>query len=644
MGTFIKNHSDLRSDLIVKCLVLLGLTFVLACERKADTDLVKIQLQLPEKVLSQQNFSNPLNSLIDPFASPSVVPLLDSNALSSKNIFNSVVPSMAVNAQSPLNCLLVVVSGPEAEEEFSKNYCVKKTNPAVSSKNDIVSPRLPFGPYVGLVDIFNHNNIINMELRPGEGRVFTLLGFHAKESCSEIYSALRDKSKLSKAYRIGASAPQKLVGGSEIEVPIRLLSEVNSADYFSDCTIPDPTTIYPLYDKAEFKTTTFRRKFRAFSTDPAANFMCEALDVHLRGTDPYTQTDVSGTVDQDSYFSLKLSSAILPTYESERDCVNNVDASNKFKFVRNQISQRVWFRQKRFTNSNVSIALVRDDGGTIFTDSFAQENRVSAVFFDTNLPTQFERDKCYLVTSWLRDFNGNVITSPNDFYVNNNTIPTSQGAQIFSSLSDCENNTNINPELIFSYGLNSISYWVKADTSAISFDYSLTLTSITAINTEPFFKLSSINNPIAGGVALASLQVQGQTRIPNYTSQPPSTTNCRPLFISFSLKNRDTFVLNSNATSIMGDMKVQVSDPTGPNTSGYTLYGDSSCSGTPIYPIGSTALAAGSDISNSAVGSAFYRIYIKTDGAQTYGSRKLMLYYQGAVAGHVSFDLVDSNY
>ncbi|AGH95401.1 hypothetical protein [Pseudobdellovibrio exovorus] len=640
MGKSLKKNSNLA----FKSLLLIGLFFVLACERKADTDFVKIQLQLPAKVMSSQ-MGESFNSMLDPFASQSIVPLLDSKSINSKNIFNSVVPSLATNAQNPMNCILVVVSGPETEPDFSKNHCVKKTNPAVSSKNDISSPRLEFGPYVGLVDAFNYNNTIEMELKPGEGRVFTLLGFHAKESCSEIYSALRDKSKLSKAYRIGASTPQKLVGGSVIEVPIRLLSEVNSSDYFSDCTIPDPETIYPLYTRAEVTTTDYRKKIRSFSTNPYTNFMCEALEINLKTNDPYTQRLVSGTVAQDTYFQIKLAYADLTTYESERDCVNNVDANSKLKFVRNQISQRVWFRQQRYTNATLALEVKREDGSTIFTDTLGQENRTTSVFFDTILPTQLELDKCYMVTSWLRDFNGNVITSPNDFYLDNDTIPTVASAQIFSSLGDCEDGININPQLTFPYGLNSLSYWVKAGPQYSKFDYSLTLTSMTAVNVEPLF--NTVGNTEVSNTdrdTLISLNTHGQTRIPNYGSQPVGTINCRPLFVSFGLKNKDTFVLGSSATSTMANMKVQVSDPSGPNTNGYTLYSNSSCSGTPIYPVGSTALAAGTDISSPVVGSPFYKLYIKTDGNSTYGQRKLMFYYQGAVAGHLSFDLVDDNH
>ncbi|MGZ3725690.1 MAG: hypothetical protein ACXWPX_10905 [Pseudobdellovibrio sp.] len=103
-----------------------------SCERKND-DTVKVSLQIPQRTRTLRADQNYLSKITDPLqinSSASVLATtsgyMDSNQNDTKNAFNARIPSLASNADVPINCYLVVASGPGDDANFSKNYCAKK--------------------------------------------------------------------------------------------------------------------------------------------------------------------------------------------------------------------------------------------------------------------------------------------------------------------------------------------------------------------------------------------------------------------------------------------------------------------------------------------------------------------------------------
>lgn len=632
-GYQITNHSQ---RVVLAVAIIYSVLFLFSCERKVDDELVSINLVLPQQSISQVPVSANTAS--------NQIGIVESSTNELKNVFNSIQPSMSSTAANRVNCYLLVVSGPSDDTELSKNYCTKKTDPTSNLVADAQSAQLKFGSYAGLIDAFNYGGAINLTLKPGPARVFTLLGFHATNSCSDIFTALRDKSKLSKAYQLGTTAPIDLVPGS-VEVGLKMLSEVDPGQYYTDCVIQDPETIYPIFSTVKLEKSGFPyNTFRSFASDQSSNYYCEPLEISLRATDPYTQRQIPGTVLDDEFFRLKRDGVQLSTYDTEQNCTadtspNDPNASALFKFSKNQIRQNRWFKQRKGGTGNTSIVIHRADDTPLTSASFKQLHNLASIFMDTLLPSQVVPGVCYEVTSILRDLNGLVLTNSSSFTITNSAVMQALGITQHLNNSECESGTNPNPGITFAGSTNSASYSLRfANAGATVFEYEPALSDGSIINAKPTVRLTTVTS--ANSDKVAGVKVNSKTIIPNNVTLSAGVIDCIPMFVSLLRDDLTEFIQTSGAVTTMLPLKLRTLDAA---TSGYSLYSNEACTA-PIYPVGSSFSAAGTDVAAPAAGSSFYKMYIKPDRLGTYGLRKIEFEYNSQIIGNFQFSLTNPSY
>ena len=575
---------------------------------------------------------------------------IESTSIEVKGVFNAVVPSLAASATHTVNCYLLVVSGASEESDFQRNYCAKTADPGQSLASDASAEVLYFGNYVGLVDAFNFGGTINLSVKPGARREFTLLGFNAEPSCSEVFTAFRDKSKLSKAFKLASSGVVDLLPGVGKTIEMALPAEVDAANNYSDCVIPDPTTIYPLYETAVLRKPKFPfTTYRSFSVSQTSNYYCEPIEVSLYADDPYTFRNIPATVADDEYFSISANADIIPTYESAAKCEEDptdadAAATSYFKITKNQIKAQRWFRQRRGGTSNLNLALARADGSGIVNQPFYQFFDSATVFVDSIVPARVVKNSCYEGIAMLRDLNGYAVAAPASFELVNTYSPVNLVANFYASSGDCESDTNSNPNFAISVSQTQLTYYFKFTSDMITaIDYGLGVSGTAATNAKSRVNVVSATSTAVVPGEFTNIKVFASSGMQNSPTVPVGKIDCYPLFVSLVRADETEYVQDSTSTFSLLPLKVRVADLTGPNTSGYSLYSDSTCS-SPIYPVNSTFNAAGTDVSPPGADSTFYKLYLKPDNAATYGLRRLEFYYNDEPVGTYLFNLTGPNH
>jgi hypothetical protein len=250
------------------------------------------------------------------------------------------------------------------------------------------------------------------------------------------------------------------------------------------------------------------------------------------------------------------------------------------------------------------------------------------------------------VTSFLRDLNGNLIQAHGDFTIDNNIAPTNIYTNFYNNLNDCETDSNINPSITFSASTNnSVSYYIKfiSSTSGFNFEVTPSDSSIKSVRMSTIKiqdPATSVDTSLFAGV-----RINSKPDIPSGPGLSPSKKDCFPVFISMTRADLIPLVLSSSSTQVIDPLKVRVADSTGPNTNGYNLFSDDKCS-TPnvVFPVGSTAVAAGTDVVAPARGSSYYKLYIMPDHSSKRGVRRLEFFYDDKIIGTFKFELTDPNH
>ncbi|MGZ6419012.1 MAG: hypothetical protein ACXWPX_10900, partial [Pseudobdellovibrio sp.] len=424
-----------------------------------------------------------------------------------------------------------------------------------------------------------------------------------------------------------------LAPGVPAEAEIITPSEVDPNDYFSDCVIPDPETIYPLYKFVNLEKPGFPYgTFRAFTTPPPTNddFYCEFVDISLKAIDVYDlarRTVIPGTVAQDTYFELNYNSVskTISTYDTEQHCSldtsDDQNAELAFKFEKNQTSQRRWFRQRRDINTfgtNFAMGIAEYYGPVItpITKNLVlfRERPVGGLFIDSVMPHLMEQNVCYQVTSFLRDLSGNVYPNSNisTLSLNNSDSPTNLNATFYLNNSDCENSQNATNTIQFPLNSHSASYFVKmVNSGALNWDYTVVPSDASVAKTV---------NPNLSLVTVSSTTVVDDFLTLRITSTAGIQNNngitCVPLFVSPVRSDGTEFIYSSTPARSLLPLKVQVADETGPNTNGYSLFSDDACT-VPVDPIASSNTPAGTDVAAPGPGISFYKIFVKPDNTAT---------------------------
>jgi len=565
-----------------------------------------------------------------------------------KGVFNSILPSLASGAAYPVNCYLVVVSGPVNESDFSTNYCSKKQDPNQSLQIDESALKLYFGSYAGLVDAFNYGGTVSFSLVSGEGRKFTLFGFNSTVSCAEAFTAFQNKSTLSKAYKLAESSTVDLLPGVPLTVDLNLPAEVDTNEAFSDCYIPNLALLYPEYTGAVVSKPGFpERTFRSFSTTQTTNFLCEPIDFKLRTQGGNYSV---GTVLEDEYFTVEKGGSTIGTYDTAKECANDLTAANDgaapfFKIAKNQTGAQRWIKRREGGISSVTYSLVKSDGVPAGSANFKQTFSPSTVFVDNIVPKKLVLNTCYEAVAVLRDFRGYTIQDGASFDITNTSgtlTGTILATDFFANAADCEAGNNPDPIISVAASQSFISYYFKAHNGTITaFDFQVEASGTTVTNSSPSLSVAASTSATAG--EFSSLITYGRSGLPNNPAIDSGRGDCFPAFVSLVRSDSTEYVQDSSSTFTMQPLKVRVADLTGPNTNGYAIYSDSSCT-VPVYPVGSTANASGTSIAAPGPSSSFYKIFIKPDNLNTFGARRLEFLYNGEGVGSYLFHLTDSNY
>lgn len=572
------------------------------------------------------------------------VVLIESKQYESKGSFNSVTPSFLSTSDYQVNCYMLVVSGPSEEPQFSRNYCSKKIDPTQNLEADKNSTQLFFGDYAGLIDPF-FGKTVYMSIKPGSKRKFTLLGFNSLVACSEVYSAFQNKANLSKAYRIATSEELDLIPGVPVTIDLTLASEVDYTDYYSDCTMSDPTINFPKYEYAFLSKNTFPKKtFRSFSTPQTTNYYCEPIDITLIANDPLTNQDIPGTVLEDEFFRLENGTSVTVTYDTEKNCYEDTSLTDElgypfFKITTNQTKAQRWFKNRRGGTSNFTFALDTIGTSQTITASFEQFFSTSGVIVDNIHPEKLVMNKCYEGVVALRDLHGFMVSSTVPFEIVNTDFTTTNFATFFGNSFDCENNLNINQPISFDISTSSKSYYFKIVNTVTAFDFNADVsgTSFDASSTQQVRVVNETS--VANQNEFASIKVYSKPALPNIATLDFGESDCYPLFVSLLREDLTEYVQDSTSIYNMLPLKVRVADPTGPDTNAYALYADNICTDL-IHPINSTGSVSGTEISAPAANSTFYKLYVKPDNSGTNGLRKLEFYYNDTPVGSHLFNLV----
>lgn len=228
---------------------------------------------------------------------------------------------------TPINCYLVTVTGPE--EALRKNTCTRDDNSMTPRK---------VGPWTGGVPAGGE---LTMEVPSGDGREFSIIGFHAPDGQCKDFKAAGFGDGLSRPYMLGAKPGLKLRAGETIVVDVPITYDPDK--WFDSCDGPD----FPEDSSGPGGTTTPTKLVLEKEWFPANTLVseaCSSVGVSLRDN-----SDRSASMPISFTFTMAVNGTATPTYGSYSECSQNV-ASYPHQYVApNQNYVQVYFKMPAYT-------------------------------------------------------------------------------------------------------------------------------------------------------------------------------------------------------------------------------------------------------------------------------------------------------
>ncbi|MGZ6486682.1 MAG: hypothetical protein ACXWQQ_09100 [Pseudobdellovibrio sp.] len=631
-----------------------------SCDRANDSGTTRVHLQLPDlnnSSTSLKKFSDSLTS----FSSNSGIsysPYTDSS-----DTFNSIVPTND-GGKSPVNCVFVAVSSPDSKEEgFNDSYCGRSAanlNQIVNS-TDVIVPEFTFGPYQGLYYLNGTGNTIDIDVPSGKLRQFTLFGFNAQtqaDCISDVANNKLNKINLSKPFVSASQSAVNLSPGSSVSINLTRVPPDSNTVFYDDCHFAQAVSKLNPANLVMINTENFPfNNARSYNAANNTGFSCEAIDVELKYVDKSAGVIYPGAGNGANFYlsaTVATVTKIVDTYPTSESCINatsninytqlpdkSLDVLSTFQFLPNQSRQKRWVKVIATSSGTAGTITINSDSSAITSQAFNFTRYAdTTLLLDTYIPEKMRSNRCYEVTTYLRNLKGEILANPN---ISASTVlaPDSLTAGAFTFYSDSNCSTQLNVSTTVGPGLavaaTKTTFWVKPTGSNIS---AFTLNPvITGPVTVPIYGTTKPVTSSSSGddAAVSFVRAIGKSYLQN------SSTLCSPLYLSIAgpigidlvaSTDKDIQMTDaSGATTFLRNvpLRIQVADSSGPEYSGYSVYTDDLCASTVFSPIGSTALSTGSTATLANYGTSFIKLYIKPSGGTvTYGPRRLLLYFGGS--------------